>query len=60
VNRGQTTTNATQPTHIDNVDISEIFKKIKGVPYDEEKVAAQFAAIENAVDTPFSQNTSAI
>ena len=38
--------------HIDDVEIDEIFKKIKGVPYDADKAKAQFAAIENAQDTP--------
>ena len=52
MNCEQTKTDNSQPIHIDDVDISEIFVKAKGVPYDKEKAAAQFAAIENAVDTP--------
>ena len=48
----QTVANTSQPVHIDDVDISEIFKKAKGDSYDSNKVAAQFEAIENAVDTP--------
>jgi len=60
LNFEQTKTNNSQPIHIDDVDISEIFIKAKGVPYDKEKAAAQFAAIENAVDTPryLNQNRS--
>jgi len=38
------------PVHIDDVNIDEIFKKIKGAPYDAERAKAQFDAIENAHD----------